>query len=372
MEVEPDSAAAEQAVTGLSRKEAGRCATWHLKRLPTTEEWQQAAAVVQPRSYPWLEDGAPAAAEAEIFLVQDWSAGTDGEAAARKAKEGLAETILKEGIENVERLRQELSDMIARRKRRQEDQWKQFKPRFFQLLESEKKLAELQARKEGRAEALEILTRFAVKKGRLAAALATTEVTPEDAEKAAKGYEDELAQARSTLQGVRETLQTSTQEQQEEVLELTRMFEQDGAVEAGRGVEDAEAVLQQAPETVEDATQAALQAETLQAAVLQLGEVSPAFEGVPSLEETESRAAALDEQIRQFSGEDPAVAEIKDMRERIAGFSEAMNREFLQEKLLFQELDELVELRARRKAVEAMLNGLKQAMKPEPTTESAQ
>lgn len=262
--------------------------------------------------------------------------------------------------------------MIARRKRRQEDQWKQFKPRFFQLLESEKKLAELQARKEGRAEALEILTRFAVKKGRLAAALATTEVTPEDAEKAAKGYEDELAQARSTLQGVRETLQTSTQEQQEEVLELTRMFEQDGAVEASRGVEDAEAVLQQAPETVEDATQAALQAETLQAAVLQLGEVSPAFEGVPSLEETESRAAALDEQIQQFSGEDPAVAEIKDMRERIAGFSEAMNREFLQEKLLFQELDELVELRARRKAVEAMLNGLKQAMKPEPTTESAQ
>jgi hypothetical protein len=100
--------------------------------------------------------------------------------------------------------------------------------------------------------------------------------------------------------------------------------------------------------------------------------VSPAFEGVPSLEETDSRTAALDEDIQQLSGEDPAVAEIKDMHQRIAGFSEAMNREFLQEKLLFQELDELVELRARKKAVEAMLNGLKQAMKPEPTTESAE
>jgi uncharacterized phage infection (PIP) family protein YhgE len=372
MEVEPDSADAAQAITGLSRKEAGRCATWHLRRLPTAEEWRQAAAVVQPRPYPWLDDGAPAAAEAEIFLVQDWSTGTDSEVAARKAKEELTETILKEGVDKVERLRQQLSDMIARRKRRQEDQWKQLKPRFFQLLETEKKVAELQARKESRAEALEILTRFAVKKGKLAAALKTTEVTPEDAEKAAEGYENELAQARGKLQEVREALQTSTQEQQEEVLELTRMFEQDGAVEAGRGVEEAEAVLQQVPDVVEGATQAALLAETLQAAVLQLGEVSPAFEGVPSLEETDSRTAALDEDIQQLSGEDPAVAEIKDMHQRIAGFSEAMNREFLQEKLLFQELDELVELRARKKAVEAMLNGLKQAMKPEPTTESAE
>jgi hypothetical protein len=360
------SAAAGKPVAGLSRKESERCATWHLKRLPTADEWQRAAATVGPRPYPWADDGTPVAAEAEVLLMQDWTAGSAAEKTAREAKNALPESILQERVREAAELRRQLEEMVARRKARREGQWKQLKPRFFALLEKEKRVVELQTSREGRADELAILTDLAMAKGGLAARLKTADVTAEETERETQKYADRLAEVRSTVQEKREGLQKGAQALQEQVLELTTAFENEGAAEAGRGLDEAEAVLKQTADAVKDATEAAARTDTLREAIRQLSAGAPAFEGVPSLEEIESRATALDEQIQQLSGEDPAVASIKDVREKIAAFSTPIGRDFVDEEFLVQELDDLVAQRARKKAVEAMLKGLKSARDLEP------
>jgi hypothetical protein len=67
-----------------------------------------------------------------------------------------------------------------------------------------------------------------------------------------------------------------------------------------------------------------------------------------------------------LAGEDPAGAEIENLRGKLERFGESIERDFLQEKLLIEELNELVELRARKKAVEAMLSRLQSAVQGRP------
>ncbi|MHC4481260.1 MAG: SUMF1/EgtB/PvdO family nonheme iron enzyme, partial [Planctomycetota bacterium] len=294
--VEPESPRAGEPVMGLSRAEAARCATWHLRRLPTPQEWQEAAEVVGPRPYPWLDDGAATAAEAEIFLVRDWAAGSEAAARAREAKEGLRKGVLAEHAESLDQLRRKLQQMIESRYAFQSEQWKQLKPAFFSLLEKEKKLAELAARRESRAEVVEVLGRLAIEKGKLAATLKTADLTPEEEDAARDAYESKLAEVRAKTQEVREELRQSVQAQQQEVLDLTRLIEEQGTAEAAVGLQEAEAALEEGAAAPKDAAEAARMAAALEEAMGGLQGAIPAFEGMPSLEQIDERAGMLDQQ----------------------------------------------------------------------------
>lgn len=365
-DVEPGTPQAGQPVTGLDRQEAAWCAAWHLKRLPTAEEWRQAGDVVGPRPYPWSDDGAAVAQEAEILLVQDWVPGSNAQLQARAAREGLAESILAERCDGVEKLRQQLLGLVEVQRTRRGDLWKQLKPAFFSVLDREKKLAEERARREGRAEVLEILQRLEVAKGRLAAGIKANDLSAEQAEQAAERYTGQLGKWRTELQGVRDQLQDATNALQEEVVALTKVFEEAGTTEAEGHLDEAEAALADSAAPIESIAEAAPLERKLVTAIEWMRGEGPAFAGIPTLEDLNTRMAGLDQRIEELAGEDPVSAQIEEVRQRLERFGQAINRAFLQEKLLLEELDELVELRARKKAVETMLKGLNEALTGEP------
>lgn len=353
---------ADEPASGLPRSEAERCATWHLMRLPTFEEWQQASAVVGARPYPWADDGSAVAAGAEAFLVQDWPPGSPGEEAARAARQELADRILADARADVAELRDRLEGMIEPRRAVGRELWQQIKPVFFSLLDRQKGLAEATARREGRAEVIEILNRLVLAKGKLAAAVKAAELEDTTAEDALQAYTDQLAQVRAKLQQVRDGLQKATAASQEQVVALTRAFEEMGTAEAAGRLEEAEAALAESAVQVDAVTQAEALKASLQSAVARLAEAGPAFENLPSVEDMNQRIAALDLRIAQLADQQAAAGAIQEAADKMERLGKAVSRQFLEEKVLLKELNELVELRARKKAVEANLNGLREAL----------
>lgn len=357
----PDAPELGAPMAGLSRQETAYCATWFLKRPPTPEEWQKAAAVVSQRPYPWAADGTPASPSAEIFVVQSWAPGSDAEFQARQAKANLAHTLMAAHLGEVQRLRAELEALAGGQAAGQETTWAQIKPTFFSLLDQEKKVAELRAARGGRAEVLEILNRLAIAKAKMAAQLAAGELSPEAADKAVAAYASVLAKTRTEVQGTRDDLQKSVTAAQDEVVALTKEVESAGTGGAGAVSEQAQAALAESAGPVQSTEQAVALEAKLGAALKSLKEAGPALK-LPSIEQIKARSAEADQQIKELSAEDPAVAQIRDVRQKMDQTGRTVEREFLQEKLLFQELDDLVDLRASKKAVEAKLKGLIQAL----------
>jgi hypothetical protein len=360
---EHEGALAEEPLTGLDRAEAERCATWHLKRLPTAQEWEQASAAVGARPYPWTEDGAPVAEGAEVFLVQDWLPGTEGEQAARAGRDELAESILAEARRQVADLSARLQAMIEPRRAMRREMWQQIKPVFFALLDREKRVAELTARRGGLDEVVEILQRLVLAKGKLAAAVKAAELENGNAQEAVQAYTDQLAEVRAKVQQVRDELQKSTAAMQEQVVALTRAFEEAGTAETEGALDQAEAVLTEAGAPVETVARAEELQEKLRGAIERLTEAGPAFEGLPTVEEMNARIAELDARIEQLAADEAGAAAMEEAARKIERFGESIERQFLQEDLLVKELEELVGLRARKKAVEANLKGLQEALR---------
>ena len=151
-DVLPGSPEAGRSAVGLTQTEARRCAVWHLKRLPTREEWARAAEVVKPRPYPWNEDGSPVAPSAEVYLVQGYDTqSADDLLEARREKEGLADTILNEYLAEIEALGENLRGEIKAERARRQLAWEEVKPVFFALLDKERGLAQERATRAGRA-----------------------------------------------------------------------------------------------------------------------------------------------------------------------------------------------------------------------------
>ncbi len=357
--IQPGAAGANTPVTGLTRTEAGWHATWALKRLPTEDEWKLAASVVGSRPYPWPQGATAGTRGGEIFLVQDWAPGSDRERKARAAREGLPGTILAECTAEINAVRARLQEALARQTARREDLWRQTKPGFFTMLEKQKKVAELLAKREALADVRAVLTRVAREKARLAVKLQTADLSAEAADAEVESYRQILADARTKAQEVRQALQETTRASQDEVVALTRRFE---AVAAGEGAAVTAAIPEGAsspPRNIEQATSLKHQ---LESALQQAQAAGPPFGGALDADDIKARTAQLDEQLDQLAADQTPSDETQTLRENVTALDESINREFLQEKLLFQELDELAGLRARMKAVEAQLNALKQAL----------
>ncbi len=360
--IQARSEEADRPVMGLTREEAERYAAWDMKRLPTRQEWLLAQPGDGTLPYPWPEGRSEPRPSGQLYLVQDWLPGSEGESAAREKKEALKSDILNQYTQQVQELARTVEGELQARRAERRQQWNAVKPAFFAWLDKEKALAEAQARLEGWAMSLDVLRSVVQKKNQLAAHLKGTEPTPEEAAAAVKTYEDALASARTTVQELREDIQAATKKAQDQVLELTKKFEAAGEEAAGAGLEDIERTLGNVPERIESAAQAAQVEQQLRAARAKLERPLPPMEGLPTAEEIRRRSAQVEAQLEEIAKEDPNAAERQDMLDRLATVSEVLDREFLQESLLLQDLTDLTELKARRQAVEARLAALQQAL----------
>lgn len=359
-DVKAGSPEANAPVTGLTRAEADRYATWDMKRLPAAEEWWQASAVIGSRPYPWPAGQEPPA-NAEVFLVQDWVPGTDGERQAEQKKAALLDSIRQIYLADIALAQTQLKQAVDAGTANLTAQWNQVLPSFFMLLDKEKALVEARGMHE-RREMVGILTQIALLKGKLAAAVQTTEMTPEQLNQAVGAYEREVADARNKALQVTGDLQEATQKLQDEAVALTKEFEEAGAKAAERYYAPARQALEESSAKIESIPQAARLLEGLQKAIQDLGKSEPILQGAPSNEGIETRMVQVDKDTRELPATDPNADQIEQLRQKLDQFGGLIKREFLQEKLLFQDLDQLVALRARREGIQAKLQGLKKAL----------
>jgi hypothetical protein len=374
----PDSPEAAEPVTGLSRQRARRMAIWQLKRLPTRLEWDSAP-MLRMKPYPWNEDGSAASAEAQAHFVRDWKPGSQGESAARKAREELrsslraeAEAAAEAGAEEpqvspeeLQELRELVRQAAEQKQARFEQQWQEWKPAFFGLLEKRKKVAELEATARGHQNVVDILTSLAAAKGRLAARLKTKELSQAQVEQEIAAYEDLLGQARTRAQQRRSELQQQTAAMQDELVDLTREVEQLGA-EPLPAVAAAEAALEEPP------ARAGAERDRLQQALQQLEQAPDLPPQLPALDDMAAAVPQLETKIQRLGEEVPEAPPIEGLTDSMQGFGEAIGKEFLQEKLLIDDLRELTQLAASKKGVEARLNGLRGALGLEEEAEAEQ
>ncbi|NLW51350.1 MAG: SUMF1/EgtB/PvdO family nonheme iron enzyme [Candidatus Brocadiaceae bacterium] len=365
-DVLPGSPEAGRPVVGLSRKEAKRCAVWHMKRLPTPEEWTRAAETVRPRPYPWTEDGASVSPSAEVFLVQAYRPGSPEEQKARQEKEGLAGALLTEAVAEVQARAAELHDRIAAERTRRQLAWQEFKPAFFATVDRRRALAQERGLRAGRAEALAIVTDLAARKGGLARRIATTDMDAGQIDAEVADYGRLLAEVRANAQKARERLQAGLDTAQQAVVELSKAYEQWGASRVGLGLSEVEAMVEEAaapPGTIALAATAGLR---LDAAARRLEQMAGTG-ALPDMQALRAHAAQDEEQSGQLPP-DESPARMAELREKMAVFGQSIGREFLQEAEVFADLEKLIELRARKEAAEAGLQYIRDALPPQTAT----
>jgi hypothetical protein len=363
-DVLPGSPEAGRAVVGLTRIEALRCATWHMKRLPTVDEWTRAADIVKPRPYPWGDDGQPVSPSAEVFLVQDYSPQSpDDVMKARKGKEGLAAAILGQSAAEVEALAEDLRSEVAAVHLRRELRWQDVKPAFFALLDRERDLAQERAARAGRAEAFDIINKLAAAKARLAIQLKTGDLTTEAADAAVADYGRLLAEARAKAQEARDRLQKALDAAQQQAVELSKAYEEWGASRVDQGLSEVREMIASVgePKTIPLAGTAKLR---LEAAARRMNEV-PTAADLPDVEGLQQETAQAEKELKELPA-DESAAKIAELRGKMATLGESIGHEFLQEGQLFKDLDELVDLRARKEAAEARVKRLQEALPQAP------
>ena len=360
----------DQPVTELTRKQAERCAAWDLKRLPTQQEWTKATTYVAGAPYPWEAVDDSARAVTPLYLVQDWLPGSPEEQRAQARRQDLVTALEAERAAGFGKARQDLADLVKARKAAADERWQQFKPAFFSLVDKQKRLAELNGQKACRQDILAILSSVAAEKGKLAAAIALHEG---DTQAAIKTYQDKLAVWRSDLQKTRQSLDDKAKELQQDVVKQTDAFDQAAAKAIADKFAEADALLQQSTQApVEPKDAAALQSK-LVAALEDLKAAPAPLENLPDPAAVTTQVADVQQQIDKSPADKESADRIAAAKGRIQALTENVSQDFLDEKLLLQEVDTLVDLRGRRDAVQANLAALTGAMRqlaaPEPKPE---
>lgn len=361
-DLELDLPEAERAITGLPRQEAARCATWHLKRLPTLEEWQDAVRVVGARPYPWLEDGEAVPQGAPILLVQDWRPRTRGELEAKAAKASLAESILAERRTQFAELRDELRALVDTRREQQSARWEELKPLFFAVLDKRQAVAEAEAATEGRELALQILQRLAQEKGKLAIALKAQDLTAEAQDEAVGAYAAAVGELRNKVQQTRGELTATSAELQQQVGNLTRAVDAMGSPENDPRLTTAARLLAQHPRPPATMAEVVAANADFAEAVAELKEAPEAMGAMPSAADLRATAARLDEELAEAENADPPAEAVTAEKERLDRLGESVDREFVQEGILLNELNELIALRAAKAALESRIEGLREVL----------
>jgi hypothetical protein len=360
--LEPGSPVTAKAVTGLDKREAERCAAWQMKRVPTLKEWQDAVRVVGARPYPWLEDGQPVPQGAPILLIRDWSPRTQEELDARAARGALAQTILEESREEFDKLRADLAAEVKLRQERQEARWEAFKPAFFNLLDKRQELAAAAATREGRELALQVITRLADEKGKLAIALKAEDLPAGEQDTAVQQYARTVGELRTKVEGIRNELTTSSADLQRQVVELTRTLERAGAPEKNATLVAAAQLLARFEAPPEGTVDVMAANEALSKMTGALQAAPEALGGALSAQDLRTQAAGLDEQLAEMAAAKPTTEDVQAEKDRLARIGEAVDREIVQEGILLAELNGLIGLRATKASLEARLQALKEVL----------
>ncbi len=354
--LQPGDPAADAPITGLTREETELLAAWNLARVPSREEWQD---WLDAELYPWSPDGRPVPG-APIYLVRDWELRSEGEREARARKEELPQKILARYQEEVNELRDRLKSRADELQQNAAQRWQQIKPAFFGLLDKKKELARLKAREKWRKEAVAVLEKVFTEKGKLAAALKTGQPTAEEIDQAVGAYDQTLSRAVGTARDVLQRVQAQAQALQKAVKTVTDGFDRTGRLRTEALPPQVQAALQQTASAAETVRAALRQQEILQSA-LQAIESAPApFAELPAVEELNRQARSVEEKIDSFAADEELAGRTEDIRRRLKSIGETIEREFEKEKVLFEELSKWVELRARRDAIAAHLEALRQ------------
>ncbi len=305
---------------------------------------------------------------APVYLVQDWLPGSAAEQKATAAKQALSDELEKERAAGFEQAHKALADLVGQQKADAQQRWDQFKKPFFSLVDKQKQLADLKARGPALQQVVQILQKAADAKYKLASVIAIGEG---DVQAAAKQYTDDLAQWRTEVQNARQTLEDRTRDLQAQVLKQTDAFDQVGPKAISDRFAEADALLQQsaqAPEQPKDA--AALQTKLVDARQ-KLQDAEPLFDSLPDPDALNKQAADLQEQISSAGSNEADTAKVAELKDHLQSLGQKVNQDFLDEGLLLKDLDTLVDLRARREAVQANLAALTGVMRQLSTPETA-
>jgi len=351
------------ALTGLTRAEAETYAIWAMRRLPTPQEWEQAVETVGTRPYPW-RDGEPAEPGARLYLVSEWKPGAECEESrnAARLKEALPAALLAEHRSEVDQLRTKLQESLQDIQERRAKIWRDLKPAYFELLDKQKEVTQQVARSQQWVNALQILDKIGEAKGRMAAKLATWDLTPEQAQKLVEQYSQQLSQTVEKVQSTRKDLEEKTKQLQEEVVALTKEFERSGARKLAASPEKFQQTLDQTSEKAKSIEEALARKADLNAALEKVKSLAPTLEGIPSREEIRQQMERLQNNATQLAGQEETQAKLDAAKQALQQLSESIKREFSREQLLVEELSKLVDLRARKEAIETKLKALRAAV----------
>jgi len=366
--VEPGTPGAGAPVTGLSRQQAEFYAIYEMKRLPTRTEWKVAGAVVGDRPYPW-PDGEAAPPDATLFLIRDWTAGSQGEQEARERARELPQMILTSQQEELVQLRAQVEQLIQKHEAQQTQIWQELKPAFFALLDKQKELAQHVAEQQRRLETLEVTEKLFKEKGQLAARLTTEELSPQQQDKAVQDYNALLADTLDKTQKLEASLEQDIKDVQERVMELTRRFEQEGRSRLSAVSEQARQLLAQSEQGAASIREALMQKARLQELKGKLEAARPLLEDMPSVAAVKRRTAEVEQQLKELAEDEEVEQRIKDLQARIRSIGETIGREFTREGAVFEELSRLIDLRSRKEAVRSKLQALREALGAEAETE---
>ncbi len=347
---------ADEPITGLTKKQAELLAAWRLARIPTRQEW---ADWIQVNPYPWGPDGEPVAGAA-IYLVRDWEPGTEAEQKARERKAELPERILARYREQVDELRAEVKDRADQIREEVADKWREVKPGIFAVLEGKKELARLQAQEKWRQEAVKVLQEVFKAKGKLAAALKAADLAPEEVDEAVQAYDQTLSSAVAKAQETQQKVQQEAQDLQSKVEELTKSFDESGRERAEVLPSQVESALEQTGRPADTVPDALRQENILRAALEAAESARNPLADLPAPEDLRRQAESVQEQIDSFTPDQELTDRMADLQQRLKSVGETIDREFEKEKVLLEELDAWVDLGARRDAIAAYLEALRQ------------
>ncbi len=357
----------EAPVTGLTRKEAENYATWDLKRLPTSQEWTVASRIVGNTPYPWAVQDENLPVAASVYLVQDWLPGSAIEKQAEARKAALVTTLATARAAGFDGARKGLDDLVTAQKTAAQQRWDQFKKPFFSLVDKQKQLAQATAQKNAQQEIAQVLQKAYDAKFRLASLIALGEG---NAQAAAKTYTDDLAQWRTDAQSARQTLEDRTKELQAQVRQQTDAFDQLGPKAIADRFAEADALLTESAQAPADPKEAAALQSKLVAMTQKLQDAEPLFESLPDADSLNAEAAKVQQQTDAANADKAETDKVAQLKDHLEGLTQKVNQDFLDEKLLLEDLDTLVGLRALRDAVQANLAALTGVMRQMSTPET--
>jgi uncharacterized protein YjbJ (UPF0337 family) len=367
------SVGTSDSVTGLTRQEGDAYAKWRLLRAPTAEEWASASRVVSKAPYPWDAAGQVVEPNSKLYLIRDWKEGAPGEAKAAAAKQDLLDTLYQEYVKATDSVKKQVTDQASRQAAEIDATWAKARADIFESVEKKKESVRKATEPAAIEGVTQILEDMFAKKRVPAAAKGSGKPQPE-VDAAVKNYEDYVAEQFQKLREAREQLQKTNADLQARVVELKKELDQSGSVMAGKIQTTAQSYMARLEELQKDLSKAPTAREVAARMQKAVADAAAALGNlVPQLvQKSRAEAEAVPEAAKSDVQE-----RYQDLKKRIQELGAYLGRDTLNEQELYKELDEMLQARTLKKALDAEVQGLKDLVEtirkssapaaPEPT-----